>query len=223
LQLKIDLHIHTHYSYDSVITPEELVYYARKSGLNAVAITDHDRIDGALKIAKETDFLIIPGMEISSLNGHIVALNLQEPIPKELTVSETVDKIHEKDGLAVACHPITFFKESLGTHTNSKFDAVEVINASAIPFRYSVKHGEKIASRLRITRVAGSDAHYGPEIGCAYTIIEAEPKVEEIINAIQKGKCQPFGNAIPVTTRLKREFLILKRKFSLRNQKRREY
>jgi hypothetical protein len=212
LQLKIDLHVHTHYSYDSLITPEELVYYARKHGLDAVAITDHDRIDSALKIAKETDFLIIPGMEISSLNGHIVALNVQEQIPPKLSVDETVDKIHEAGGIAVACHPVTPFKVGLGKHTSSKFDAVEVINASAIPFGYSVKHGEKIASRLGIARVAGSDAHYGPEIGYAYTLVDAELEVEEIIKALSKGLCQPFGRAIPLTTRLKREFLILKRK-----------
>ena len=222
MQLKIDLHVHTHYSSDSLISPEELVYYARKHGLDAVAITDHDRIDGALKIAKEKHFPIIPGIEISSLNGHVVGLNLQEPIPEKLGVSETVDKIHEKGGLAVACHPVAFMKGSVGKNANARFDAVEVINASAIPFSYSVKYGEKIASRLGIARVAGSDAHYGPEIGCAYTLVDAELEVEEIINALSKGLCQPFGRAIPLTIRLKREFLVLKRKFSLGGQKRRE-
>jgi predicted metal-dependent phosphoesterase TrpH len=212
LQLKIDLHIHTHYSSDSLITPEELVYYARKHELDAVAITDHDRIDGALKIAKETDFPIIPGIEISSLNGHVVGLNLQEPIPEKLGVSETVDKIHENGGLAVACHPGAFMKGSVGKNVNARFDAVEVINASAIPFSYSVKYGEKIASRLGIARVAGSDAHYGPEIGCAYTLVDAELGIEDIIKGLRKGLCQPFGKAIPLTIRLKREFLVLKRK-----------
>ena len=213
MQLKIDLHVHTHYSYDSLITPEELVCYARKHGLDAVAITDHDRIDGALKIAKETDFPIIPGIEVSSLNGHVVGLNLQEPIPRKLSVSETVDKIHGKGGLAVACHPVAFMKGSVGKNANARFDAVEVINASAIPFGYSVKYGEKIASSLGIARVAGSDAHYGPEIGCAYTIIDAELNVEGIIKAIKRRLCQPFGKPIPLTTKLKREFLLFKRRF----------
>jgi len=190
--------------------------------LDAVAITDHDRIDGALKIAKEKHFPIIPGIEISSLNGHVVGLNLQEPIPEKLGVSETVDKIHEKGGLAVACHPVAFMKGSVGKNANARFDAVEVINASAIPFSYSVKYGEKIASRLGIARVAGSDAHYGPEIGCAYTVVDAELQAEEIIEALSKGLCQPFGKAIPLTIRLKREFLVLKRRFSLGDQKRRE-
>jgi predicted metal-dependent phosphoesterase TrpH len=214
LQLKIDLHVHTHYSYDSLITPEELVFYAKKRGLDGVAVTDHDRIDSALKMAKEKDFLIIPGIEISSLKGHIIGLNVQEQIPQRANVNETVDKIHEAGGMAVACHPVTLFKGSLGMHTNSRFDAVEVINSSAFPFNYSVRHGEELASRLGISRVGGSDAHYGPEIGSAYTIVDAELKVEDIAKAISKGSCQPFGGPIPLTTRLKAELLLLRRKTS---------
>ena len=65
-QVRADLHVHTTYSKDSLITPKDLVYYAKKRGLNAVAVTDHNQLEGAYKIAKETDFLIIPGMEVSS-------------------------------------------------------------------------------------------------------------------------------------------------------------
>ncbi len=213
MQLKIDLHVHTHFSYDSLITPEELVSYAKKRGLDGVAITDHDTLEGALKMAKNTDLLIIPGIEVSSLNGHIIGLNVREHIPKNLGADETVDKIHEVGGLAVACHPATFFKGSLGGHVNSKFDAVEVINSSAFPFNYSVKHNQKIASRLGIAQVAGSDAHYAPEIGYAHTLVDAELKVDEIIKAISRGLCHPFGGAIPLKVRLKRELLVLKRKF----------
>lgn len=212
MQLKIDLHVHTHYSYDSVITPEDLVFYTKKRGLNGVAITDHNRLDSALKIAKETNLFIIPGMEIESANGHIVGLNLKETIPKGLSVDETVDRIHEAGGIAVASHPVTFFKGSLGKHVSSKFDAVEVINSSAFPFNRSVKHAELLASRLRMARVAGSDAHYGPEIGYAYTVVDAEPDVTEVIRAINKGLCQPFGNAIPLTIRAKRLLARLNRK-----------
>jgi hypothetical protein len=198
-----------------VITPEDLIFYAKKHGLDAVAITDHNRIDGALKIAKEKDFLIIPGIEISSLNGHIIGLNLREVIPAKLTADETVDRIHEAGGIAVACHPITFFKESLRKHTNSKFDAVEVINASAFPFRYSVKHGEYLASQLGKAQTAGSDAHYGPEIGCAYTLVDAELELEKVIKALTEGLCKPLGRAIPLRIRLKREIFSLKKKMWL--------
>jgi predicted metal-dependent phosphoesterase TrpH len=212
LQIKIDLHVHTRYSFDGLITPEELVFYAKKRGLDGVAITDHDRIDGALKIAKETDFLIIPGIEISSLSGHIIGLNIRELVPQKLSADETVEKIHELGGLAIACHPMVFLKTSLKNRINSKFDAVEVINSSAIPFGYSVKRSREIASHLGIAQVAGSDAHYGPEVGSAYTIIEADLEIDRILKAISKGLCQPAGEAIPLKTRMKREFLVLKKK-----------
>jgi len=210
---KIDLHVHTTYSYDALITPKELVFYAKKRGLDGVAVTDHDRIDGALKIAKETDFLVVPGIEISSLNGHIIGLDVDELVPPRLSVDETLDRIHEAGGIAVACHPITFFKESLKGHISSRFDAVEVINASAFPFNYSVRRSGEIASRLGIARVGGSDAHYGPEIGYAYTLVNAESEVDEVVNAVRKGLCAPHGRAIPLTMRFKKELLLLKRKF----------
>src|SRR4030066_2023958 len=114
MQVKADLHVHSIYSNDSVITPKELVFYAKKRGLTAVAVTDHNQIEGALKIAKETDFPIIPGTEVSSLNGHIVGLNVNAPIPKGLSADETVDRIHKAGGIAIACHPFALLKGGTG-------------------------------------------------------------------------------------------------------------
>jgi predicted metal-dependent phosphoesterase TrpH len=213
LLLKIDLHVHTVYSRDSLITKKDLIFYAKKRGLDGVAITDHDRLDGALKIAKETDFLIIPGIEISSQNGHIIGLNVNESVPSKLSVDETLDRIHQAGGIAIACHPITFFKESLKGHISPRFDAIEVINSSAFPFNYSVRHSQKIASQLGIARVAGSDAHYGPEIGYAHTQIDAEFEIDEIVKTIKSGSNTLHGKAIPLTMRVKKQLLLIKRSF----------
>jgi predicted metal-dependent phosphoesterase TrpH len=212
MQVKADLHVHTIYSHDSLITPKDLVFYAKKRGLTAVAITDHDTIEGALKIAEEIDFLIIPGIEVSSRNGHIVGLNLQEPVQKGLSSDETVDKIHDAGGIAVACHPFALFKGSLGKHTSAKFDAIETINASAFPFSRSTKKAQEIADHFGIPCVAGSDAHYGPAVGYAYTVIDAEPQVDAISKAIIKGLCQPFGKPIPATLKLEKQIQFLKNK-----------
>jgi predicted metal-dependent phosphoesterase TrpH len=156
------------------------------------------------------DFLIIPGMEISSLEGHIIGLNLQEVVPKKLGVEETVDRIHELGGLAIACHPKAVLKASLGQKTNRKFDAVEVVNASAFPFKRSVERAREMAARLGLPQVGGSDAHYPPEIGNAYTLVEAELECDSVVKAISKGLCEPLGEATPFGVRFKREFLALK-------------
>jgi len=153
-------------------------------------------------------------MEVTSLKGHIVALNIQEPIPKKLGVEETLDRIHEAGGIAIACHPTAFFKGSIGKHVNERFDAIEVINASAFPFNYSVKHSLQFASKLKMPQVAGTDAHYGPQIGYAYTSVNADANADDVAKAICKGLSQPFGRAIPWTLRLRKEFAMLKRRIS---------
>jgi predicted metal-dependent phosphoesterase TrpH len=213
MQIRADLHVHTTYSKDSLITPKDLVYYAKKRGLNAVAVTDHNQLEGAYKIAKETDFLIIPGMEVSSADGHIVALNVAELIPRGLSAVETVERIHRAGGVAIACHPFVLFKGCLKEKVCTTFDAIEIINARAFPFKRSVKKATETAERLKLSRVAGTDAHYGPQIGYGYTVIEAsEPSVEAIAKAIVDGHCQPFGTAVPVSLNLMQEFERVKRR-----------
>lgn len=211
MQVKADLHVHTVYSADSIITPKELVFYAKKSGLNAVAVTDHNQVEGALKIAKETDFLIIPGTEVSSRDGHIVGLNVREVIPRDLSATETVERIHQAGGIAIACHPFTLFKGSIGKHVTDKFDAVEAINSSTFPFRRASRKARELAEQLQLPKVAGTDAHYGPVIGCAYTVIDAELNVENIIKAIKRGQCEPFGGSLPFRIRLENQGRFFKK------------
>lgn len=211
MQVKADLHVHSTYSSDSIITPKELVFYARKRGLNAVAVTDHNQVEGARKIARETDFLIIPGTEVSSRDGHIVGLNVNEAIPRGLSTDETVDRIHKAGGIAIACHPHALFKGSIGQHVTAKFDAVETINASSFPFRSASSKAEKLAERFGLPRVAGTDAHYGPVIGCAYTVIDSELNVESILKAIVDGRCEPAGGSISLRMRIQNQGRFFKK------------
>ncbi len=209
MHVKADLHVHSNYSTDSIINPKELVHYAQQRGLNAVAITDHNQVEGARKIARETDFLIIPGTEVSSLHGHIVGLNVQEAIPKGLPAIDTIERIRRAGGIAIACHPFALFKGSLGKHASKDFDAVETKNASALPYGNASRRAEEIADKLKLPKVAGTDAHIGQAIGYAYTVIEAEQNVEDVIRSIVKGHCQPFGGPIPISMRIQNALRFL--------------
>jgi predicted metal-dependent phosphoesterase TrpH len=221
VKIHADLHVHTTYSEDSVITPQDLIYYAKKQGLNAVAVTDHNFLDGAYKIAKETDFLVIPGMEVSSADGHIVALNVKELIPRGLSAVETVERIHKAGGVAIACHPYVYFKGCLREHVCESFDAIETINARAFPFKRSVKKAEEAALRFGLSKVAGTDAHYGPQIGYGYTEIQAEEATPQAIaEAIVAGKCTPHGSAVPYFVNAQQQVQRIRRmllKFSNRS------
>jgi predicted metal-dependent phosphoesterase TrpH len=217
MQIKADLHVHTTYSSDSLITPKDLVYYSKKQGLDAVAVTDHNKLEGAFKIAKETDFLVIPGMEVSSSEGHIVALNVSELIPRGLSAAESVERIHKAGGVAIACHPYVLFKGCLKGNVCEAFDAIEIINARAFPFKRSVKKATQTAERLHLSQVAGTDAHYGPQIGYSYTLIEtSEPTIDSIMEAIVQGCCQPRGRSVPMILNIMQEFQRFKRMAKIR-------
>ena len=213
LTLKIDLHVHTCYSNDGTTTPKQLITYSRKKGLDGVAITDHDTIQGALELANNREIIIIPGIEIDTLQGHVLALNVIEPIPLNLTLLETIEKIHELGGIAVAAHPSVMLK---GLRTRMwrdlNFDAVEVINSAAFPFFLSTYLNRKMAVNLNLPQTGGSDAHCALEIGFAYTLIDADPEIDEITEAIRRGATVPFGKAVPWGIRFEKEVLSLKRR-----------
>jgi predicted metal-dependent phosphoesterase TrpH len=219
MPVKADLHVHSFYSKDSIITPQELVLYAKRASLNAVAVTDHDIWESARKIAEDTSFLIIPGMEVSSLDGHIVALNVSEPIPRDLSANETVELIHKAGGIAIACHPFALLKGSVGAAVTSKFDAIEAINASAFPFGRATRKANEAAEKLHLSKVAGTDAHWGPVIGYAYTVIEAEPSVDSVVEAIVQGKCVPAGRSVPPLLRAQNQLRFLRKYVGNRGQR----
>ena len=105
---RADLHIHTTVS-DGLFTPRQLLEHVARSGsLDVVAITDHDRIDGSLwAYARRNNypFDIVPGVEVSSAEGHILALWVFEPIPAGLSMAETAAAIHQQGGIAILAHP----------------------------------------------------------------------------------------------------------------------
>ena len=214
LALKIDLHVHTCYSHDGITTPKQLIAYSKKQGLDGVAITDHDTIQGALELVNNGKIIIIPGVEVTASHGHVLGLSVTEPIPLKLSVYEAIEKIHELGGIAIAAHPSVMLK-GLKMHMckGLSFDAVEVVNSTAFPFFLSTYLNRKIAMNLNLPQTGGSDAHYAPEIGSAYTLIDADSEVDEIVNAIKKGATAAFGKAVPWRIRLEKEVFNLKRKF----------
>ena len=204
--LKIDLHVHTNYSNDAKTTLDEVVQYAQKQGLDGVAITDHDTVLGARKLTRQKRLMIIPGIEVSSRQGHVLGLNIDEPIPPKLDIAQTSEKIRQLGGIAVIAHPSTVIKTGLGIRiiSPSDIDAVEVINSSSFPFSLSTYLARRLAQRLGLPQTAGSDAHYPKEIGSAFTRVEADSNPDDIIEAIRKEKTDPFGKPISTILRIER-------------------
>jgi len=180
-----------------------------------LAITDHDTLRGAQRSSKflsKKGFTVIPGMEVSTLHGHVLALNVTRFIPQNLGLAETVEKIHEAGGIAIAAHPLVFVKSHIKREitSDSNLDGVEVINSSAFPFFLSTRLNRALAERLKLPQTAGSDAHHAREVGTAYTVVKAEFGIEEIVEAIRKGTVIPFGRPISWEMRIRRGISSIK-------------
>jgi hypothetical protein len=191
---------------------KEVAEVARARGLNGVAITDHDSV-GGLKEAKELSgggFLIVPGIEVTSRDGHILGLGVTKLVPRGLTAAETVELIRGQGGIAIAAHPFVPGRKP-GLVSRAKFDAIEVLNSRA--FLISNPLARRFAERNRIPGVGGSDAHRKDEIGLAYTVVDCDPSVEQVLKEIRMGRSSASGRSVPLPDLVWRFFkkLIFKR------------
>jgi predicted metal-dependent phosphoesterase TrpH len=184
-----DLHVHTKYSADSSISPKTLVEQLHlHPTIKAVAVTDHDRIEGYFKVrelaAAYADVLIIPGAEITTPEGDLLILGITELPPKPWSVRDVIDFSRKRDGVVVVAHP--YREYGLGNLAkNYTVDAVEVLNGGTQSNLN--KLAEELAKEMGLPGVAGSDAHNIEDLWSVYTEIEASPNIDEILNAIRKG------------------------------------
>ena len=200
--------MHTSHSIDGSCSVEEVVAAAKAKGLDGVAITDHNSIAGHPEVEKfsKGGFLVIPGVEVTSADGHIVGLGVSKLIPRDLSANETVERIREQGGIAIAAHPFALGRRP-GLVRKAKFDAIEVLNSRA--FLLSNPLARRFAEQNKIPMVAGSDAHHRDEIGLAYTTVDCEPKIESILEHIKTGRSSASGRAVPFPNLLWRFLLKL--------------
>ena len=199
--LACDLHIHTRFSKDGESSVGEVIRRAELAGLDAIAITDHDTVEGALAALEiPTRLVIIPGIEISTRQGHLIALGITEKIPSGMDVMDTILMARRKGALLILPHPYHIWRHGVGRKLRSALsavDAIEVFNSRYIVGSANIK-AAKMARRIGKPCVGGSDAHNARYIGFGRTLVDAEPNVESILQAIREGKTTPAGKMTPL-------------------------
>ena len=205
---KADLHVHTRYSGltrvhflrfpDSISYPSEIVKMAERRQLNVLCVTDHNSIRGAIEARKHaTSVEIVIGSEIATLDGDLLGLFLTEDIPKGLPAEETIDRIHQQGGLAIAPHPFSSHCDSLGLKIMElKLDGVELLNA-AHRDGYTNDAAQTIAKDMNVAFVGGSDAHATTMVGNAYTKFDGE-NAEDLRKAILRKRTDFAGEPTPL-------------------------
>jgi len=201
--LTCDLHVHTNYSKDGESSVEEILRAAEVAGLDAIAITDHDSIDGAKKaLACETSILVIPGIEVTTKQGHLLVLGVTEIIPAGLDVETTVAIARRMGGLLILPHPYHVWRHGVARRRKTGMmvvDAVESFNSRYIVGSANRK-AERIALKLGKPCVGGSDAHNARFVGFGRTYVDAEKNVPAILDAIRSGNVTCGGKKTPLRT-----------------------
>lgn len=177
MRVRLDLHVHSRYSFDSLIESDGLRRICEERGLAGVAITDHDSLQGGLVFAAELpDLVIVPGEEVRSEEGEIIGLFLREEVPPGLPALETMRLIREQGGLVVIPHPFDYVKlRRLSARRlrelAREIDAIEAVNGKP---RYWGANGAagRFARENGLAVTAGSDAHKLEHVGLVYTEME---------------------------------------------------
>ena len=199
MPLNIDLHTHSFFSGDGVSSPEELIDAARKKGLHGFAITDHntcEAVDYMLEKgfmredgAAVDDFLIIPGVEVTTAEGHLLCIGTTLPYLKGRPAREVCEIIHDRGGIAIPPHPYDLFRAGIRFQTleTLPIDALEVFNAATTLRRYN-RYAFKYAQVRGLPMTAASDAHHAAAVGTAYTIVNTDGfSVKGVLAQILKG------------------------------------
>jgi hypothetical protein len=221
--LSVELHAHSEYSYDGRDPVEALLARASEVGLDALAVTDHDAIEGSLAaVERAPDYGLVgvPGLEVSSAAGHVLALGVEELVPAGLSFAETLDRIHDLGGVAVVPHPFQTSRSGvLASITEDELaaaDAIEVYNSRLLTGRAN-RQAARYARRRGLPTTAGSDAHIAEMVGRAVTHVGTDRRrVPAILDAIREGDTSVEGRRTPFHISFRQAAGGVKRRLSAR-------
>jgi len=190
--MKADLHAHTHFSRDALTSVSTFVRRYQRAGIDCVAVSDHNNIDGALAVRADAAFNVIVSEEIKSSEGEIIGLFLQETIRKGLTPEDTVRAIREQGGLVLIPHPYdrvrkSPLREEAALRIMNDIDIIEVFNSRTI-FSADNEKSRRLAEQHGKLMSASTDAHTPWEIGLAYTEMPPFESPGDFLVALGKGK-----------------------------------
>lgn len=202
--LRIDPHVHSVESYDCVTPVERILERARTVGLDGVVVTDHDAIEGSLRAAERAPnygLLGIPGVEISTAEGHLLGIGVEESPPPGRPLVETVEEIRTRGGVAVVPHPFQRSKHGAKKCVIEICDGIEVHNAQAMTGFWN-QRARAFALARDYSRIGASDAHSAGTVGRAYTEVrierESEADREAVLDAIRAGNTVAKGRRATV-------------------------
>ncbi len=198
--INVDFHCHSHWSHDSLMTPARIVEAARLRGLDKIAITDHNSIEGALEGQHLSPEIIIIGEEIMTSSGEILALFVKENIPGGLSPRKTIDLLRGQGAFISISHPFDSSRSLWDVHELIELlpevDAIEILNARCLRTRYNTKAAQ-VAKEHHLPGTAGSDGHTYMEVSAAFLRLPDFTNAAELKHALQQATvCGGLSSAL---------------------------
>lgn len=188
-----DLHIHEKKnSSDSQLDIYRAIEVAKAKRIDGICITDHDSLglkNEVYDIIQETDFKVIVGVEIFSLDGDLLCFGIDSLPEKRMSAQKTIEFVKSRGGVCIAAHPFRDNGRGLGFKIRELegLDAIEVLNGRTK--KMGNKLAIELAEELEIPMIAGSDAHTDDEVGNFVTHFDVPIETEQdLVEAIQNGK-----------------------------------
>ena len=190
--IRADLHNHSYFSPDSILSPGQAIERARRAGLDCIAITDHNTVRGGLAVREIAEgFQVIVGEEVRTLDGEVLGLFLEEDIPRGLSARDTVSLIKEQGGLVGVPHPFDHLRSELGEAGMlpliEEIDFIEALN-SRIVFAVHNKQALEFARRHGKPVSAASDAHSSREIARSYVEMPPFTGPADFLESLRQGR-----------------------------------
>ena len=201
--LRVDMHVHTRASYDSLNDPDGILGAMNLRGIDRVVLTDHDELDVALRLQARHPDRVIAGEEVRTAEGpDLIGIFLTERIPRGTPLRETAERIRAQGGVVYVPHPFDTRRRGGGEHHLGAIadlvDAVEAHNARTWGEGVN-EAGEAWAAARGLPLGAGSDAHTLGEIGTAYVEVPPfEPNRDSFLAALRAGRVAARGTSSPV-------------------------
>ena len=205
--VRLDLHVHSRYSPDSTLPVELIASRLAATGLNGFALTDHNSVRGHLELAalraKFPGLVFVPGVEVSTVEGHLLAYGLTEAPPPQRPLSETIEWVRHRGCVAVLSHP---FRLSHGVGRDiaesAPVTAIETVNGHNSPG--ANRKAAQVAQRRGLGCTGGSDVHELSDLGRAYTEFpDGTTTPEAVLDCLRRGTMVAGGGALSFSGRFR--------------------
>ncbi len=223
MTFRFDLHVHSWFSADAADSPEKLIAAAKRRGLSGIAITDHDTCAAHAYCLEKglsredglpvDGFLVVPGVEVSTLDGHLLCIGTTLPDLSSVEAIEVCEAIGQLGGVAIPAHPFDLWRSGIRTLVldSLPIKTIEGFN-SAVTSKSFNERAFAYAKHRGLTTTASSDAHHASAVGVSHTAFELpELSVAALVAQLPLGGA-PHGKYLTMREGFKKHFANFFRK-----------